>query len=447
MKMSFQIKQIAEKDAIVYRNVLGAFAIKGLSLFLSLFTLPAYMRFFQDQRVLGVWYTVLSVVTWVLNFDLGIGNGLRNRLSEALARKNTAEAKAYISSAYWIIGKVVLVLTALGLLVIPQCNWNRLFNVPPELISADTLTWVVQCTFLAIALQFFLRLISSVLYAMQKSAINHVISLCTTLLMLVLLWLMPQYGPEKSLKLFSLSYLFFSNAPLAAATVILFCGPLRDCRPRRGSISREKAKSVMSLGGLFFACQITYMLIANTNEFFISQYTGPENVVEYQIYYRLFGLGGMLFSLALTPIWSVVSRAIAEKDFLWLRGLYKKLRRLTWAGVLAEFLLIGFLQLFIDLWLGQKAIRVNYIYAMVFASFGAVMLFQSTFSAIANGIGAVKLQAICYAAGFCVKLLIIPAGCRLYPSWVIVVAANVLVLIPYCFLQKRQLDKLLTDSM
>ena len=83
MNILARLKGISEKNTIIYKNVIGAFAVKGASLILSLFTMPAYMRFFEDEQILGVWFTLLSVLSWILNFDLGIGNGLRNNLTSA----------------------------------------------------------------------------------------------------------------------------------------------------------------------------------------------------------------------------------------------------------------------------------------------------------------------------------------------------------------------------
>ena len=69
-------------------NILGAFLVKGGSMLLTLFLLPAYLKFFGNDDILGIWYTILSIINWVLVFDLGIGNGLRNKLPKALADKN-----------------------------------------------------------------------------------------------------------------------------------------------------------------------------------------------------------------------------------------------------------------------------------------------------------------------------------------------------------------------
>ena len=441
MEILQKFRQLSDKDRILFQNVLGAFAVKGLSLVVSLFTLPAYMRFFKDQNVLGVWYTVLSVLTWVLNFDLGVGNGLRNKLALALAVNDQERARQVISSAYFMIGGLMLVLTAAGLGLIPLADWNGFFNVEADLISGETLAQVVRYAFIGIALQFFLRLISSILYALQKSAVNNAISLVTSVLLLVFVLLAPAGAPADSLKLFSLGFVFCATLPLAGARVMVFWGPQKDCRPGRRWVNASCAKGVLSLGGMFFFCQIFYMVITNTNEFFITQYTDPANVVEYQIYNKLFTLVGTLFMLGLTPVWSAVSRAVAEEDYLWLRRVNRQLLWLTAAAAAAEFVILPFLQILVDLWLGPEAISIRYDYALIFALFGTAMIAQTTVSAIASGTGRIKLQMLCYGLGVVVKVVVIDLGCRLTGEWIVVVLATALVLLPYCILQQLDLTR------
>ena len=411
----------------------------------SLFTMPAYMRFFADQEVLGVWYTILSLVTWILSFDLGIGNGLRNKLSLALAQDNRDAAKEYISSAYCMIGIASAAVTAIGCALIPHLNWNSVFNISEDLVGGSILGQVVRYAFVGIMLQFFLKLITSIMYAMQKSAVNNAMSLITSVLQLAFAVLAPSLTPVENLRMFSIAHLVCANLPLLIATLVIFSGPLKDCRPSFQTVCRDKALAVVSLGGIFFVCQILYMVIANTNEFFVTQYSNAANVVEYQIYYKMFSLASMLFTLALTPVWSAVSKAIGEKDFAWLRKLFSRFKALGLIGVAIEFAFIPLLQVAINLWLRDKAIQVNYWYALVFAVFGASMLYQSVLSTFVCGMGKMKLQAICYAAGVVAKFFIIDIGMAVTGEWIVVPLSNAIILIPYCVLQQIQVDRYIKE--
>lgn len=443
--MKRKLQTISEKDKIVCLNALGALVVKGAALIVALFTMPAYMRFFSDQQMLGVWLTVLSVLTWILNFDLGVGNGLRNRLTIALAEGNLTTAKEYISSAYWMIGIVVTILFGVGRFLIPHINWNEVFNVTTEVVPASALWEVVLYAYVGIILQFFLRLISSVIYAMQKSAINNVISLITSVLQLLFALSAPSLSPLENLRMFAIAYIFCANVPLVVATIFVFAGEMKACAPKIQLFRLDRAKEVLSLGGIFFICQILYMLIANTNEFFISRYASPKYVVEYQIYNRVFSLGSTLFMLALTPVWSAVSKAIAEKDFVWLRKLNRRLLGLSWIATLAQFLFIPFLQIFVDMWLGSDSITINYGYAICFALFSAAMVFQGATSTIVNGMGRMKLQAICYAIGSAFKFLIIPN--IEMNQWIAVVFVNSLILIPYIVIQQIETTRFINRQL
>ena len=145
--------------------------------------------------------------------------------------------------------------------------------------------------------------------------------------------------------------------------------------------------------------------------------------------------------LALSPVWSAVSKAIAEGDFKWLKRLSATLLKLSGLAMIAEFLIIPFLPLLLKIWLGAEAIVVNYAYAACFAVFGSAMVFQSAISTIVNGMGRMRTQALCYGVGMIAKILIIHVGIAITGDWIMVTVANSLILIPYCVIQYAEVRK------
>ena len=83
-----QLKKIIASNEMLLKNIIGAFVVKGGSLIISVVLLPLYLRFFGDQTVLGIWYTILSILNWVVLFDLGLGQGLRNQLPVFIEKNN-----------------------------------------------------------------------------------------------------------------------------------------------------------------------------------------------------------------------------------------------------------------------------------------------------------------------------------------------------------------------
>ena len=443
---NYRIKNINYDDKVILYNTIGAFMVKGGALVISLFTMPAYMRYFDNQQILGLWFTILSVLSWVLTFDLGIGNGLRNHLVPALLNKNQLKVKKYISSAYLVIGSVVILSIVFSTIFFRFINWNTTFNVSSELVSKNTLNITVGIVFSGIMLQFLFKLITSILYAMQKSALNNLLVLLTSIINLLYVSLTKSSDISTNLISLAVVNVLAVNLPLFTATIIVFAKELKGCKPEIKFFEMQYARDVMKLGGIFFWVQIMYMVITATNEFLITWFTSPEMVVEYQIYNKLFTLIGTVFTLALTPIWSAVTKAHSERNFIWIKKLYKKLKVIAMLAIIFEFGMIPFLQLGINLWLGDNAIQVNYLYAIAFAMFGSIIIWNGVISSIANGCGELKTQSIFFTIGALIKIPIAWVLVGVFNSWIGVIVANIIAMSLYCLIQPMWLNKFLSKN-
>jgi len=427
----------------IFYNTLGAFLVKGAALIVSLFTMPSYMRYFEDQQILGLWFTILSVLSWVLTFDLGIGNGLRNQLVPVLVKKDTPKIKKYISSAYCIVGLIVLVSLIGSAPFFSFIDWNRIFNISNDIVPKDTLNITVFIVFTGLMLQFLLKLITSILYAMQKSALINFLSLLSNVLILLFVSNAKPNDISTNLVTLALVNLLAVNLPLLLTTFIVFGKELRECKPDVRFFEIVYAKKVLKLGGIFFWVQIMYMIITATNEFLISWLAAPEIVVEYQIYSKLFSLVATVFTLALIPIWSAVTKAFSEKNFIWIRKIYMTLRKMAIVAVIFEFGMILLLQFGIDIWLGENSIKVNYFYAIIFAMLGSIMIWNGVLSSIANGCGELKTQSIVFTIGAIIKVPIAWILVSLLRSWIGIIVANLVVMILYSLVQPIWLNRYL----
>ena len=132
-----QFKNTNENNKTIVYNTIGAFIVKGGALAISLFTMPAYIRYFDNQQILGLWFTMLSVLSWVLTFDLGIGNGLRNHLVPALVKRDQIKIKKYVASAYLVIGTVVILSIVFSIIFFRFINWNTIFNISSNIVSKN----------------------------------------------------------------------------------------------------------------------------------------------------------------------------------------------------------------------------------------------------------------------------------------------------------------------
>lgn len=442
-----RIKNMSVNDKIVVKNTFFAFLIKGLALSISLLSTPAFIKYFNNNAILGIWYTLLSVLIWFLNFDLGIGNGIRNSLVKALTLNDRREAKCIISSGMVSVAVVSIFLSIGGFLILLNGDLNVFFNISRDLISQQTLFISTMCVFAAIMLRFILTTVSSIFYALQMSSVNNFLSLCVSCLQLLYVLTIHFDDPETALLNLSLAYMIISNLPVLIAGIIVFMTKLKDCKPNIHFADKLHIKNVLKIGGIFFVCQILYMLIVNTNEFFITKFFGPEFTTEYTFYYKLSSLVSMIVTLAMTPIWSIVTKAMTEGNWKWLSALIKKIQCIGLIVIGLEFLIIPFLQFIMNIWLREATISVNYSIAVAFACFGSVFVYSSMLSTIVCGLARMRLQAICYSIGVFFKFVFIIGLSKITDNWSIVVWSNFILLLPYCVVQQIDLNNYIKNKI
>lgn len=431
--------------AIVAKNAVYAFIIKGAALAVSFLSTPLFIDYFNNNEVLGLWYTLLSILTWFLTFDLGIGNGIRNYLTRAITANDKLEVRKIISSGFASVGFATLMLSIIGGVLIWLSNPNAILNISNDLVSTEALRLSAFMVFASIMLRFFLTTISSIFYSLQKSAVNSFLALCVSVLQLLYILIFRFESVESALLNISFAYLIISNLPVVIAGIVVFTRDLKGCTPHFKYVRQATIKKIMGIGIIFFLCQIFYMLIANTNEFFIGYFWGQKNTADYTFYYKITMLASMAVSLALTPTWSMITKAYTEGNYEWVRKFFVVVKRVGLIVIGIELLTIPFLQIIFDIWLGKGVITVNYTTAFAFACFGTAFIYSSMLSTIVCGLAKMKLQSWCYGIGSILKILAIITIAHYSSDWTWVVWVNVFVLVPYCVLQQISLEKLFSN--
>ncbi len=449
-----KIKQyLKDKDERnLLKNIGLAFGIKGVSLFVSLFSMPLYIKYFNNSEALGLWYTILSLLNWITICDLGLGNGLRNRLTEALAKGENENAKRYISSTYAALALIILPICLLGVVLLGFVDLNTFFNVEAAIVSQKTMFLSVVILFLGVCISFVLKVINSIIYAVQKSSLNNFLSLITSVIPLIYVFFAKGSGDiEKNLISLTVVHVIAVNGPLLAATFVLFKNKLlRTCAPSFKCCDKETAKSMLGFGLRFFWAQIFFMLLNQTNEILITRMFSSTDVVTYSIYNRLFTVVGSLFMLALTPLWSKITKDLAEKKYYKIKKTNSVLYLLSALAFLGEFLMVLCCQFVVNIWLQEEAIVVNYSTALIFAFFGGTYIFNVVLTVVANGMADLKTQMIFYGIGGVLKFPIIYLLASNYAHWNVVVLYNAIVLVIFCIFQlvwiERKLKKLISEN-
>tara|TARA_Y100001970_G_C14259909_1_gene879475 strand:- start:12200 stop:13555 length:1356 start_codon:yes stop_codon:yes gene_type:complete len=431
-----------ENNSDIFMNISISLVVKGIALFVNILMLPYMLIFFHEKEIAGIWFTFMSITSWVLMFDLGIGSGLRNYLTSAFALNNQEKIKRYITSSYYLVGFISLFLYIILRLINGLVDWNSMLSIDSSIIGADILTQSIHYIIISISVHIFLKLVVSIFNSLQKTALSSILVLCSNILFLFVL--VYSNNNEDAINFINLSYyyIFTINLPMFIATIVLFSSKLSYAIPNIIHFSYKDAVDIIKLGGMFFWIQLTFMFIASTNEVVIIWLFNPEYVVEYQVYNRFFYAFVMLFSLISSPVWSATTKAFSQKKFEWIRSVYKNLIFFSLIFMAICFLFIMPFQSIVDVWLGSNSIEINYFTAFIFVVFCSVVIFNFCITSIANGLGELKYQLFGYSIGVLLKFPLCYLISKIYVDldWILVIYVNIIILTPYIIWQAVALN-------
>ena len=380
-------RNTSKRSLKAYKNIIALFAFKGVGMVIGFVLVPLTLNYLDPTRY-GIWITLSTLITWLSLFNIGLGNGLRNRLAEAIAKNDVTKARIYVSTTY---AGLILIFTGVYILFFIAnffLDWTAILNTSKDL--KDELSLLVKIVFLFFCIQFVLNLIYTIALAKQEPALTQAFGVLGSLLSLGGIYLLTIYTHGRLIYL----GVMLAGVPLITGliiSIILFNTRYKEIRPSIKFVQFSELKSLLNLGLKFFFIQIAAIIFYETNNIIIAQIFGPAEVTPYSIGFRYFGLATFVFSTILTPYWSAFTDAHTKGEIDWIKKVMKNLR-LIWLGlfgfVIILFLSSGFV---IKLWLGNK-VAVNkelYFFIAIYVLINALSAIYSTFL---NGTGKVKLQ-------------------------------------------------------
>jgi O-antigen/teichoic acid export membrane protein len=72
----------------------GSVIVRIVGIAITLLYIPLLLDFLNEEKY-GIWITLTTIINWIRIFDVGLGNGLRNKLAEAIALNRQTEAGSW----------------------------------------------------------------------------------------------------------------------------------------------------------------------------------------------------------------------------------------------------------------------------------------------------------------------------------------------------------------
>ncbi|WP_276372795.1 MATE family efflux transporter [Chryseolinea sp. H1M3-3] len=381
------INQGHSRSVNAKKNILLSLVVKGLTIGVSFLVVPLTL-YYLDTTNYGIWLTLTSFVSWLSFFDIGLGNGLRNRFAEALSKGDTILARRYVSTTYAILGIIILAVFIVFIFVNPYINWIFVFNAPPEL--AKDLTTVVLFVFTFFCLQFLLNLIGVILTADQKTGFKDLLGLIASVLSLIVVYLLSK-TTQSSLLLYGITFSGSTALVYLIVSIVLFNSSYKMYAPRWKFVSFTFARDLLNLGVQFFIIQIVGIVMFSTDNIIISHLFGPAEVGAYNIAFKYFGMCTMAFSILCAPFWSAYTEAYAKGDFDWIHKINHNLK-ISWVFlVLASVILLIISPYFYSFWIGEK-LTIPFVLSLSMFVYVVTINWGAIFVTFINGVGKIRLQ-------------------------------------------------------
>lgn len=376
------------------KNILAAFFLKGFSVLVSFLLVPLTLGYLNEYEY-GIWLTLNSVLSWIYMFDIGLGNGLRNRLTEALAKDDSELGRIYVSTSFFGMSVIGILIFAIYLLLHGFVDWYAVFNVDCQQVG--NLPEIISIVVGIVCIIFVFKIAGNIFMSLQMPAINDMMVFAGSLLSLVIIYILTK-TTSGSLKDVAVTFTVSSAVVyiIAFMVIVMRYGKIA---PSIHYVKLSYFKNLMSLGVNFMIIQIAVLVIFMTSNLIISNLFGPSEVTPYNISFKYFSIVAMVFSLIINPVWSAVTDASTRGDFTWISNMTRRMTQIWILSVICLAILVVFSGTFYRWWVGA-GVDVPFTMSIWMAIYMAITTLANLYANIINGFGKIRVQlifAICQA--------------------------------------------------
>lgn len=312
----------SSRGSRVRLSVATGLVAKGAQLLSAVLVTPLVVRYLGNEGY-GLFVTITAVVTWLQISNFGIGAGLQNALTEAVAAADVPRQRALVSTAFFfLLGITILLIcgTAASFFALP---WTSIFPSDSPALASEVPT-AVAIVLTGFVSTFALSFVHSIYAARQQLHIPNYAALATAALILC--------GTFAAVH-FDSGLVGVTAATVGAAAAVnwvfafgyLMVRANRDLRPTLAAMSRAAGARIFRSSLAFFVIQICSVALFQTDFFIIAQFASVQEVTPYSVATKPFNiLSVLLLSAVIHPLWAAYGNAMACRDIEWIKRSHKR---------------------------------------------------------------------------------------------------------------------------
>lgn len=357
---------------------------------ISSFILYSNLSHYLDSRNLGLWFTIISFVSWFSIMDAGICHGLRNNLTILFSREKYYEAKCNIISVIYYTFIFVILFTVSFAFIIYVVKLDEFLNLKENI---SILKFCLVIVIFTVLMNILFSINNSIGYALQKSYYTSFKNMLYNVIFCVFTYSLSKIFLN-SLILISVFFLVSHIlANLITTTNLMRYFPyIKDIS--FSDISFKKFSENIKFGSPFLLISVSGVLLFGIEPILITKWFGPEYVSLHSINLRFFMIFIMLQGLYTTPLWSAYTLKNENKDNIWIKkALYKSLC-VSFLLIFGVFIATLIYPSILILWIGN----LDYYDKDIIFSLSinvCLRLWSSNFSTLLNGINLTTVNLVC----------------------------------------------------
>lgn len=377
------------RSNLIRKNIIISFCIKIWSALVQLLMVPLTLHCLGVYEN-GLWLTISSLLIWIDNLDIGLANGLRNKLAEHLALGEKIEAQKTVSSTFYMLVLLFIPIIFLINIWIFCVDTYQFFNVDSDIVN--NLNVILHVSAILVCTTFIFKFIGNFYMALQLPAVYNALNTLGQTIALLGVVVMYVTGIHSLLCI----ALINTISPLIVYVVaypITFYKKYPDLCPHISMVSKSSMKSLATTGIKFFVLQIAGVVLFMSTNLLISRFFSPELVTPYQIAYRYFMVLQLIFVIICAPYWTATTDAYKKNDFEWIKKSNKSLDKMMTSLFIIAFFMVIFARPIYAIWIGD-ANAVSLPMTVIVAVYVMILVASMRYSYILNGFGTLRLQLI-----------------------------------------------------
>jgi O-antigen/teichoic acid export membrane protein len=262
----------------------------------------------------GLWMALMSISYFITFADFGVGQGAQNKLAEAFAAEDDAEARRLWGTTLAFLTVVGALLAAAVVVFAPHFDFVAIFRLRDPSVRAQAFP-AVETLLCLVCLNFPLGLAQRLAYSLQWGWMHNIAQAFGAVGGLGgILFAVHHHWSLAGIIAATQTPLLLSNAGL-----ILFLLGRLGWLDRLPECRRDTMRPLLKLGAYFGVQQVLVTLMISLPSVVISTGLGAAAVTPYNLAQRLFNFFAIIQNAIMLPLWPAYSDAKARGDYVWIR--------------------------------------------------------------------------------------------------------------------------------